>query len=554
MAQAPTERSGKYIEKYTGTYALTNAGGTMFQTAHIPMSFAGSRITGNVDSLRKALKGSTVLSIEVVFSDYPTGSDHTRLTERRLQSAKSNICPHLLDNKAIDIIAVRQKDCSDATSAKKLFHGVVVHYQPLPDSASRARELSEMRKVLDSTPKRSAEKEKTFLANGRPCFRIEPMVEKREDRKTRYQYTEKDGFEQIFDNKEEAQNFSNSRAELRQKICDSIDAAFDTALEAHRAEVRDSKIKDIDKSIFPCQYIQTITIMQGEARNVVDSSFNYMEKGRVVANFKTRKEAEIMENRRRDSIKTYCDSIDASIWTKPPTPSGRSTALDSFVSPYTYSYAYTPPNIVDTTFAAVFRRNPKWTDVAVIADVTGSMSPYNAKMLQWLKLQSGDARIRFFSFFNDGDMTPDNKKVIGKTGGIYNGKSNEYDEVEKLMTKAMMAGCGGDGPENNIEALLRTAEECPDCKEFVMVADALAPVKDISLLAKIKKPVRIILCGTQWAIHPDYLNLALATGGSIHTIEQDIENLARLREGEKITIDGKEFVLQSGKFVPVYRL
>ena len=66
----------------------------------------------------------------------------------------------------------------------------------------------------------------------------------------------------------------------------------------------------------------------------------------------------------------------------------------------------------------------------------------------------------------------------------------------------------------------------PSENSIVMVADNYAPIRDMQLLDKLvalKIPVNIIICGSNSGnIHYSYLQLAAATGGSIHTIEEDI--------------------------------
>ena len=63
------------------------------------------------------------------------------------------------------------------------------------------------------------------------------------------------------------------------------------------------------------------------------------------------------------------------------------------------------------------------------------------------------------------------------------------------------------------------------------------------------RPVRVILCGTQFGINKQYLDLARATNGPVHTMEEDIENLMRLKEGEKITMQKQTFIIKNGRFV-----
>lgn len=208
----------------------------------------------------------------------------------------------------------------------------------------------------------------------------------------------------------------------------------------------------------------------------------------------------------------------------------------------------------DSTIFKILERKKDWNNMAIVADLTGSMSPYTAQLVLWFKLKTADKRIRDLVFFNDGDMTPDNLKIIGNTGGIYHTKAGTYNEIRELAVKTITSGCGGDGPENNIEALLYAIEKAKDSKEFIMIADNSADVKDISLLSKIDKPIHIILCGTAYGINPQYLNIARKTGGTIHTMEKDLEDLVKKNEGEDFEFMGENFRIIGGEIVKVAKL
>ena len=209
-------------------------------------------------------------------------------------------------------------------------------------------------------------------------------------------------------------------------------------------------------------------------------------------------------------------------------------------------------SLPDSTIFRVFERNKNWKNMAVVADMTGSMSPYTAQLVLWFKLKLNDNRIHDLVFFNDGDSTPNAKKIIGSTGGIYHGEGKNYKQVRELALKTIKAGCGGDSPENDLEALLYTFEVAPKASEYILIADNLAPIKDYSLLAKINKPVRIILCGTGYGINVQYLNLARKTGGSVHTMEADLVDLIKKNEGEKFIIMNQKFKIVKGEIVKEY--
>lgn len=208
----------------------------------------------------------------------------------------------------------------------------------------------------------------------------------------------------------------------------------------------------------------------------------------------------------------------------------------------------------DTTVSAVLNRNNDWNKMLINCDLTGSMSPYSAQLFVWYRLNIDKNKVQHFVFFNDGDMTPDNKKKTGNTGGIYYSRADNFDELKEVAYKCMRNGAGGDAQENDIEALLKGFEKCKDCGDIILIADNWANMRDYEFMDKIDRPVRVILCGTQSGINTQYLDLARTTKGSVHTIEDDISNLMDLREGEKITISGHTFIIENGKFIDVNKI
>lgn len=199
-------------------------------------------------------------------------------------------------------------------------------------------------------------------------------------------------------------------------------------------------------------------------------------------------------------------------------------------------------------FDFLTRRN--WSPkMAVVTDVTGSMSPFSTQVMLWLKFNPEILKQGRFAFFNDGDAQPDVFKRIGKTGGIYFAPTGDFDSVYKVMTNTMRKGLGGDLPENNLEAVMRTLEKWPDTDTVLLIADNEAPVKDIKLLDKIQKPVSVMICGVKESVNIDYINIAKATGGRIFVLNTEIENLKGIATGTRVVIDGKIFEWRKGTFV-----
>ena len=205
----------------------------------------------------------------------------------------------------------------------------------------------------------------------------------------------------------------------------------------------------------------------------------------------------------------------------------------------------------DSVVSATLNRN-NWSEKLIVCDLTGSMDPYATQLAVWYDLNYRKEKNLQFVFFNDGDQTSDYKKVIGETGGIYYQPSLGLDSLVSLMSYVRMRGNGGDCPENDMEALIKGVKMANPYKELVMIVDNNSPVKDIELLKDFDRPVRIILCGAMdGAVLLDYLLIAWRTKGSIHTIEDDIFNIATLSEGETITINGSDYRILGGQFYAV---
>lgn len=212
-----------------------------------------------------------------------------------------------------------------------------------------------------------------------------------------------------------------------------------------------------------------------------------------------------------------------------------------------------PGFAIDSTVIKVLSRN-KWQEMSIVSDFTGSMMPYIGSLLIWYKLHNKDNRVNHYLFFNDGDTLPDNKKKTGATGGLYSGKTHHFDTLLNIAKITISNGFGGDAQENDVEALLKAQEECPDCENLVLIADNMAPMRDLALAGKIKKPVKVILCGTQYGINLAFLQLAYITKGSVHTIEQDITRLVNMREGDEIMIGNEIFRIRDGQFQRINKI
>jgi len=213
-------------------------------------------------------------------------------------------------------------------------------------------------------------------------------------------------------------------------------------------------------------------------------------------------------------------------------------------------YPYSPPVIRDSTVMNVLKRNP-WKRMLLVADVTGSMSSWNAQVVQWITQWAEEDRIAWIAAFNDGDGMPDNKKQPGKTGGVYAEPFKDVYQAGSLLQLAMRKGGGGDHAENNCEALITAINMATGFDNVVMIADGWAPMRDISLLTAISKPIHIVLCGGPAGVLTDYMAIAMHTGGSLHFRHTDVTDFSPLRNGEPMTINGRMYQLMDGTLLMI---
>ncbi len=194
----------------------------------------------------------------------------------------------------------------------------------------------------------------------------------------------------------------------------------------------------------------------------------------------------------------------------------------------------------------VLERHPQWKDMVIVMDWTGSMYAYSGQAIMWHALNFKTKRINKFVFFNDGNKKRFDEKILGNTGGIYAFDSENLADVIEVMYEITQMGKGGDWPENDTEALIFAQNKWSNVKELFLIADNRSNVRDLVLVGKLHIPVHVILCGNGYSYHIHYINLAFKTGGSIHTIDEDVENFDKLSKDGKMKILGKMWYLHNG--------
>ncbi|PLK43724.1 hypothetical protein [Emticicia sp. TH156] len=205
-----------------------------------------------------------------------------------------------------------------------------------------------------------------------------------------------------------------------------------------------------------------------------------------------------------------------------------------------------------TSYQALDRNIEKWKNVVIVCDMTSSMFPYTTQVFDWITENADNTSVKGVVFFTDCDSLGNQTK--GKLPGkmFMVKEKNEMQLWDAMFAAISNTENNNDKPENNIEALLYAQKHFPEADEIIMIADNSSPVKDMKHLSKVKKKTHIILCGETYekdlAFQSDYVQIAKKTNGSIHTLEDDLNNPDNIKEMTVIRVGKIYFQFQKGKF------
>ncbi|MEO0404689.1 MAG: hypothetical protein AAF193_07440, partial [Bacteroidota bacterium] len=392
-----------------------------YDQVFFPCSFGEDNITAirNLDELRF----QTVTEVSLVYSEWKTSQnfDQQALNESR-RKALMLAWPELFEQDMIHWRFLEQTDAQNKSEAQLLPHGYLITYRPKATSEMGEAELNEYNALLESTPPRLAVESELLL-----------------------------GSEVI-------------------------------SLESYTAAEAPISIGDWTN------YLIAGSAGYFKKDEQLEFKFDIDPKGRVINVEVTGSESlvKFFQKRLRNS----------EMW-KPATRSGAavtsseaiSLTYDHSANTYHFDWNALPAfmdskamtnraNLRNSTISTVMDRN-HWQDMAVVIDVTGSMYPYTADFTLWTRLAENMGSIKCITAFNDGDKTPDGAKITGEVGGIYSRSVRHFEDIQDIITVAMRNGGGGDAPENNIEASIKTLDEFGDVQEIVMIADNFATPRDL---------------------------------------------------------------------------
>jgi hypothetical protein len=401
------------------------------------------------------LKGAQILSVDLLFTDYPAYDNLILLNKNRLAALKK-ILPSSSLHPNIQWQVIRQMNGKDKASAQNMIHGFLINYRKPVTKESTEKELIRVHTYID--------KKKEELAAKKPRGPVKHWA--------------------II----HANNPSTNKILLGRYI---------------------KKIADHPDSLL-------------KERRVGDSIVPVTVKTSIERRF-------ILPNHKGDK-KDY-DSLYVLIEKKPdglPKSSEPDNAIE------------------DSTVIKTLLKMPV-KNALVVADVTASMSPWLIQLMQFLSAAEQKNNFVSFTCFNDGDDRPDFDKPLARTGGVYTEKYETALHAADLISITMQKGKGGDLPENVCEAIIKAEAKTEKYDNTILIADSWAPVRDIQLLSQIKKPVHIVLCGNRLGAHPDYIMIALATGGTVTAPNLPALNMDALRTLKPLTYNSKVYQLVDGR-------
>ncbi len=470
--------------------------------------------------LLNGLKDKTIIKIELVYTTYRKNEsfDQHGLNRKRL-TALFNADPGILKQGGIDWELVAQTGCTSAEMGKEFLHGVVVTYRDNPSAVKTFLETKFLTEVAEGTV---------------PYYAYDAFM-KAEEAKIEYDSLGAPILEKPHKiteasfpgGKTAAINYYSRNLKFPATPKEPVQVLVEFEVNP------DGKIQNIK---FPADFKPTAytdevlrflrampdwqpgTLDGTRTTTVVQQAFDFLPRGSAIPSPPVQYPLDL-----------------------PPKKEAKIPGVD---------YTKIKPAPGTKQVIESFRRIPPGK-TALVVDVTGSMAQYSAQVLEYLKgrIAEKDTNLLRITFFNDGDKKSDKQKKIGETGGIYQYPITTTDELLNHMVRVMEAGNGGDLPENNVEAILRTLDSCSECHSIILIADNFATPRDMALLAQVKVPVYSIVCASGGVLNENYLTLAYKTKGSVQIAGKEFKNLHTYEEGATVQVGKETYILVKGRFV-----
>ncbi len=465
----------------------------------------------------KELNSKVILKIELVYTTYAEKIDFDQhaLNKKRLKTLFA-LAPNTFKQPGIEWRLMAQSGCTSAEAGKDFFHGVVITFRDDGSKIKRAIELAFMKEVTEGTV--PAHAYDAYVKNETKFYSLDSSGAVKVSKEPKTILPEFPGGE---------------RARIdyfAKKIKYPENGTAKESIPVNFIIDKEGKITKIgfpggELSPYAKEVKRFLNAMPNWKPGKVDgkltecmvtTTIDFMDRGSIVASPLEIYAANSAQFAEKEKAFDYM-AVKASSASK------------------TVSYALSKGN---------------YTSAVIVCDITGSMAPYTAQMLEFIgaSLESKDTNFVGIVLFNDGDSKTDKNKTTGKVGGIYSFVPKNREELGERIFDAMQKGNGGDLPENNIEAVLEAEKFFPQSKRIVMIADNFATPRDMELLPKVTKPIHVIVCGSAYELNEAYLDIAFRTKGSVFFNNQTIKDIHLFEEGGTVSVGKHNYVLTKGRF------
>ncbi len=515
-------------------------------TVIIPSSFSE-------ESLNKAASGpkgelQTVYYIYTGYRQNPS-FDQKALNNKRIQQLSERI-PEVLENRYVEWKIIEQTACSSPQMGKTFFHGFVLEYRPEISAIDREQEIANLEAFLKNPeagfsmkndPNTSDLSQQLSLANNEDH-------RERLSSLSRYRDTENSNEADIEGRRgsrgaEIEAKFPEGNLALYKYFKNNLPAGGPVSTNRNDLWVpftmtvdEKGKIKDIKFKEEPKDYIKE------QILNLLHEMPDW--------NPATRNGKPVASEVNLEIRISYSHHVRGMYYRDGKKPNFTQEEVARQTMKEAAPDDQTQERIEAVEKSAVFRSMEEVITkerVAMVMDVTTSMSLHLASMNWWVANSADSLNVVHYTFFNDGDNIEDRKKKSGKTGGIYHG--HELKDLPATLMEAMRQGNGGDIIENDFEAVLAAQNHQSNADAVLLIVDNFSDVRDEQLLSQITMKTHVLVAGDVTTVRECYLNLAKATGGDLLVNGQRI-HLGNVKKGGRITIatstysyDGKKFAL-----------
>ncbi|XOV66609.1 MAG: hypothetical protein ACFHU9_13365 [Fluviicola sp.] len=447
------------------------------------------------------------------------------LNRQRIQKLAEQV-PEILENRYIEWNIIEQTGCSSPEMGKKFFHGFVLEYQRVASQENREQEIANLEAFLKHPEKGFSMENDPGTSEMKARLAASINSNNREESETTGTSTEA--------------NFTDGNLALYQYFKKNLPAGGEVSKNRDDSWVPFSFEVNQEGKISDVRFGEAKPYIQRDIEKLLSEMPNWnpaTENGvpvssRVNLELRMSYSPHVRGMYYRDGKKPIFTQQEVADQTM------KELAVDE----------QTEERIFKVEQSAVYRSMEEVISkghVAMVMDVTTSMSLHLASMNWWVANSADSLNVVHYTFFNDGDNVDDKKKKSGKTGGIYHG--TELRDLPATLLEAMRNGNGGDIVENDFEAVLAAQKEQAGANTLLLIVDNFSDVRDEHLLAQIQMKTHVLLAGDVTTVRECYLNLAKATGGDVFVNGKRI-NLGNVRKGGRINIAEATYIYDGQVF------